>query len=356
MIEKREAVKYLPEKQEDNDTTYQQTPQIEEGGDGGNTTAASPPPNSNTSAEEEPEHTYKQDEPHHDNETTNGDGPRHNETPNHEPTTPNKPHDPEEESLPSENTPLLTRTLTSTSLATKSYFSRHFPKLSILARSPRLIAAIYGCLTHTMLLACIDSILPLFVKRTFDWTATGAGTIFLTISCPSLFGTVFGALADRFGSRVVSLSGMALTTLNLGLIGLCAENELRDKVLLCVFLVLAGEFPHTPPPPASCCSFVCFCCVSAAMTFFFFCDVLAFFLCVFFVVLPLAAYFIFAESENLSTTLLLNLFCSLHSQASDSTSSSPLSPPTSSPPLTRWPPLTPRYLARPERMLRRTRS
>ncbi|KAL9027539.1 MAG: hypothetical protein Q9180_007317, partial [Flavoplaca navasiana] len=199
MIEKREAVKYLPEKQEDDDSTYQQTPQIEEGGGGGggsNTTAAPPPPNSNTSVEEALEHNKKQDKPSHDNETNNRANKPHNETPNHEPTTPNKPHD-SEESPPSENTPLLTRTLTSTSLATKSYFSRHFPKLAVLARSPRLIAAIYGCLTHTMLLACIDSILPLFVKRTFDWTATGAGTIFLTISCPSLFGTVFGALADR---------------------------------------------------------------------------------------------------------------------------------------------------------------
>ncbi|KAI4268885.1 MAG: hypothetical protein LQ337_007582, partial [Flavoplaca oasis] len=97
MIEKREAVKYLPGKQEDDDTTYQQTTQIEErgGGGGGSITTAAPPPppNSNTSAEEESDHTNKQDKPHHDNETTNRDEPRHNETPNHEPTTPNKPHD-----------------------------------------------------------------------------------------------------------------------------------------------------------------------------------------------------------------------------------------------------------------------
>ncbi|KAL9632078.1 MAG: hypothetical protein Q9204_003947 [Flavoplaca sp. TL-2023a] len=57
MIEKREAVKYLPEKQEDDDTTYQQTPQIEEAG--GVTTAAAPPWNSNTSAEEESDHTNR---------------------------------------------------------------------------------------------------------------------------------------------------------------------------------------------------------------------------------------------------------------------------------------------------------
>ncbi|KAL9638881.1 MAG: hypothetical protein Q9204_001328 [Flavoplaca sp. TL-2023a] len=56
MIEKREAVKYLPEKQDDDDTTYQYTPQIEEGG--GNTTTA-PLPNSNTGVEEESEHTNK---------------------------------------------------------------------------------------------------------------------------------------------------------------------------------------------------------------------------------------------------------------------------------------------------------
>ena len=239
MIEKREAVKYLAEKQEDDDTTYQQTPQIEEAG--GNAAAA--PPSSDTSAEEGLEHNNKQDELHHeepDHENNNQDKP-HDEIPNHEPVPQNKPHDPEPP--PGENTPLLTRTLTSTSEATKSYFSRNFPKLAVLARSPRLIAAIYGCLTHTMLLACIDSILPLFVKRTFDWTATGAGTIFLTISCPSLFGTVFGALADRYGSRLVSLSGLALTTLNLGLMGLCGENSLKDKVLLCVFLVLAGKSP-----------------------------------------------------------------------------------------------------------------
>ena len=40
----------------------------------------------------------------------------------------------------------------------------------------------------------------------------------------------------------MSLSGMGLTTLNLGLMGLCGENELRDKVLLSVFLVLAGMY------------------------------------------------------------------------------------------------------------------
>ncbi|KAL8738688.1 MAG: hypothetical protein Q9181_000572 [Wetmoreana brouardii] len=137
---------------------------------------------------------------------------------------------------PEEHTSLLRHKSTTP----PSWFRRTFRKMAILGSSPRLIAAIYGCLTHTMLLACIDSILPLFVKRTFDWTATGAGSIFLTITCPSLFGTFFGALADRYGSRPVCLTGLALTTLNLGLMGLVKENTLVDKVILCVFLVLVG--------------------------------------------------------------------------------------------------------------------
>ncbi|KAL9013074.1 MAG: hypothetical protein Q9173_002211 [Seirophora scorigena] len=67
-----------------------------------------------------------------------------------------------------------------------SWIGRMFPTISVLMSSPRLLVATYGCFTHTMLLACIDSILPLFVKRTFEWTSTGAGVIFLTITCPSV--------------------------------------------------------------------------------------------------------------------------------------------------------------------------
>lgn len=123
----------------------------------------------------------------------------------------------------------------------KNWISRAFPTTAVLVTSPRLLVAIYGCFTHTMLLACIDSILPLFVKRTFDWTSTGAGVIFLTITSPSLFGTFFGALSDRYGSKIVCLTGLGCTTLNLALMAIVAHNTLLDKVLLCIFLVFVGK-------------------------------------------------------------------------------------------------------------------
>ncbi|KAI4288805.1 MAG: hypothetical protein L6R35_001935 [Caloplaca aegaea] len=101
---------------------------------------------------------------------------------------------PEDEDATLQSTPPNERSslLQSKSKPSRSWIGRMFPTISVLASSPRLLIATYGCFTHTMLLACIDSILPLFVKRTFEWTSTGAGVIFLTITCPSLFGTFFG--------------------------------------------------------------------------------------------------------------------------------------------------------------------
>ncbi|KAI4182077.1 MAG: hypothetical protein L6R41_006214 [Letrouitia leprolyta] len=131
----------------------------------------------------------------------------------------------------------------------KNWISRAFPTTAVLVTSPRLLVAIYGCFTHTMLLACIDSILPLFVKRTFDWTSTGAGVIFLTITSPSLFGTFFGALSDRYGSKIVCLTGLGCTTLNLALMAIVAHNTLLDKVLLCIFLVFVGIGLNLILPP-----------------------------------------------------------------------------------------------------------
>lgn len=197
MIEKREAVKWLP----DQDVTPA-APDGQDADETGNTTAANG----------------------HDREI-NGSTEADNR------------YETQESPEPDEQTSLL-RHKSRTSV---SWFRRVAPKMAILGSSPRLIAAIYGCFTHTMLLACIDSVLPLFVKRTFDWTASGAGSIFLTITCPSLFGAFFGALSDRYGSRPVSLAGLALTTINLGLMGLVKENAILDKVILCIFLVLVGR-------------------------------------------------------------------------------------------------------------------
>ena len=154
---------------------------------------------------------------------------------------------------------------------TKSWFAKKFPIMTILLRSPRLRAAVYGCFTHTVLIASFDAILPLFVKRTFHWTSSGAGLIFLAITIPSLLGTVIGALSDRYGTKTIALCGFVLTTPSLALMGFVTDDRMGDKILLAVLLVLIGKSPRDlkitvaksfcrywsqPHPCAACCRHV----------------------------------------------------------------------------------------------------
>ena len=121
-----------------------------------------------------------------------------------------------------------------------SQLARNRSTMAILLRSPRLRAAVCGSFTLFVLTTAFDGILPLFVIRTFGWNASGAGLIFLAITCPSILGVVYGLLSDRFGPKKVSLTGFVITTISLGSLSFTVKNSFSSQILLCVLLAIIG--------------------------------------------------------------------------------------------------------------------
>ena len=121
------------------------------------------------------------------------------------------------------------------------WLMERFPTTYALLSSPRLLAAMYGGFVQVSLTSSFESILPLFVQRTFRWDSSGTGAIFLTISIPSLASSLVGALSDRFGTRKVVLGGFAVSTIALALLSLVTHNSVCQIVLLCALLALIGK-------------------------------------------------------------------------------------------------------------------
>ncbi len=127
-----------------------------------------------------------------------------------------------------------------------SGFAAFFPTLAALLGSSRLKAAIFGAFIWSVLVISLDTVLPLFVKRTFHWTSTGGGLIFLTVTVPSLLSPAAGWLSDRYGSRSISLVGIAINVPAFALLGLITSESIVHKVLLGGLLVAIGW--ATPSP------------------------------------------------------------------------------------------------------------
>lgn len=142
---------------------------------------------------------------------------------------------------PTEHSRLLPYRSTETEGST-SWLASTFPTVTVLWSSKRLNAAIYGGFLHTLIITAFDTILPIFVIKTFHWKATASGLIFLAITVPSLLGTFVGMLSDRYGPRLTCLSGLGLATPALGLFALSRDDSITSLVLMIVSLIFIGKW------------------------------------------------------------------------------------------------------------------
>lgn len=114
------------------------------------------------------------------------------------------------------------------------------PAVITLLRIPRLDVALFGCFVYSTALGSLDSVLPLYVKTTFHWNSTGAGLIFICLVVPHLFSPLVGVFCDKYGSRVITTTGLLGTVPCWVLLRLVTYDSIGQKVVLCALLVLLG--------------------------------------------------------------------------------------------------------------------
>lgn len=113
------------------------------------------------------------------------------------------------------------------------------PFLSLLSK-PRLLAALWGTLVHSIIQTSFDSTLPLLVESLFHWDSIGAGLIFLPIVLPAFLSPLIGALGDRYGPKWLATCGFLIATPFLVCLRFVEDNTIGDKVMLCGLLVGVG--------------------------------------------------------------------------------------------------------------------
>lgn len=84
----------------------------------------------------------------------------------------------------------------------------------------------------------LNQTLPLFVEKTFHWSPSGAGLIFLAITIPTFSGGLIGKFVDRFGTRYPSCIGFAVASITVICLRFVEHNNMVEKVILVWLLVV----------------------------------------------------------------------------------------------------------------------
>ncbi|KAJ4306101.1 hypothetical protein N0V88_000897 [Collariella sp. IMI 366227] len=104
----------------------------------------------------------------------------------------------------------------------------------------RILAVLLGTVIQAAIVFAFDTVVPLYVKDTFQWNSTAAGLIFICVMVPGFASPLTGMLADRYGARWLSLAGFALSVPPLVCLRFVTSNTLGHKVLMCAMLALLG--------------------------------------------------------------------------------------------------------------------
>jgi len=83
--------------------------------------------------------------------------------------------------------------------------SNLLPPTITLVANPRVVIALWGLLWQASLLCGCDAVVPIVVKRTFDWNSFGADLISLAVVVPGFISPGIGYLSDKYGLKWLSV-------------------------------------------------------------------------------------------------------------------------------------------------------
>ena len=115
-------------------------------------------------------------------------------------------------------------------LKVTSKVRKRLPPVLVLLKSHRMQATFLANTVNAMVLTGFDVTLALFVEEAFGWDAMGAGLSFLPLLLPSFLQWMFGAIVDKYGSRVPATAGLLLSVAPYACLRFVTHDSTSQKV------------------------------------------------------------------------------------------------------------------------------
>ena len=110
----------------------------------------------------------------------------------------------------------------------------------VLLTTPRLLAALLGDFSQSMILTGLESILPLRIKTMFHYNSMQVALVFLALSFGSFAGPATGKLSDKVGAKIAVCFGFGTAAPLLILLRLVDHDSKAMLALLCSLTLLLG--------------------------------------------------------------------------------------------------------------------
>ena len=106
--------------------------------------------------------------------------------------------------------------------------------------SPRMQTALLADFVQSVIIAGLESSLPVRIEAVFDYNAKEIALLFLVMSFPSVISPIISHLGDRLGSNKMVTTAMLILRIVLIALRIICHRSREQLALLCVLLFFIG--------------------------------------------------------------------------------------------------------------------